>query len=230
MCLRSKDGSAAARLAVGRTLQKLPGELLAVELQQLFGTRCGRRGPLWAVQLQVSSLLPELPPSCCWLCLQIWANPAWVREDEGKLTVTRGGGSSGDHLGRQSSFLRPLGEGFFPLTWDGPGLRALWDRDVRERALGPLLLVARYFPLIHWVSVSPPVVCLGLIAELENITQVFCLWQKYKVKGQDLRASLSCVLNIVLSKSRKWIALLTWSEGLLGLKTSCGSSSGSQQT
>lgn len=75
---------------------------------------CGRRGPLWAVQLQVSSLLPELPPSCCWLCLQIWANPAWVREDEGKLTVTRGGGSSGDHLGRQSSFLRPF--------WD------LWEK------------------------------------------------------------------------------------------------------
>lgn len=230
MCLRSKDGSAAARLAVARTLQKLPGELLAVELQQLFGTGVGGEAPCEPCSCRSALCSLSCPPVAAGSACRSELTQLGSGRMKESWLWHGGGGSSGDHLGRQSSFLRPLGEGFFPLTWDGPGLRALWDRDVRERALGPLLLVARYFPLIHWVSVSPPLVCLGLNAELENITQVFCLWQKYKVKGQDLRASLSCVLNIVLSKSRKWIALLTWSEGLLGLKTSCGSSSGSQQT
>lgn len=75
--------------------------------------------------------------------------------------------------------VRPSGEGSFPSTWHGPGLRALWGKDVRARALGPLFLVAPCFPLIHWVSVSRPVVCLGLIAKLKHITQVFCLSQKW---------------------------------------------------
>jgi len=180
--MRCKDESMPLSLAIVRTLQNLPGELLT----------CGAAAVAWhtaweesppvshaaAGQLPVPCADPHLLP-CLLAAFELTQlGSGRIKERWLWQEVWEQWGSPGKAV---NPFLgvRPSGEGSFPSTWHGPGLRALWGKDVRARALGPLFLVAPCFPLIHWVSVSRPVVCLGLIAKLKHITQVFCLSQKW---------------------------------------------------